>query len=83
MLLTRFATSGSWVRWRSASANKPMACSGWRRSWLAAVKNCVFARLATSASRRAASAACFSTRSCAARVSARSLCSSTRCKVWR
>ena len=50
MLLTSCATSGSWVRWRSASANRPIACSGWRRSWLAAVKNWVLARLATSAS---------------------------------
>ena len=50
------------ARWRSASANRPMACSGWRRSWLAAVKNCVLARFATSASWRAASAAAFSTR---------------------
>ena len=54
-------------RWRSASANRPIACSGWRRSWLAAAKNCVFARLATSASRRAASASAASrARSCAA-----------------
>ena len=55
-LLTSCATSGSWVRCRSASANRPIACSGWRRSWLAAAKNCVFARLAISASCRAASA---------------------------
>ena len=50
MLLTSCATSGSWLRARSASANRPIACSGWRRSWLAAAKNCVLARLATSAS---------------------------------
>ena len=42
--------SSSWLRRRSASANRPMACSGWRRSWLAAAKNWVLARLATSAS---------------------------------
>src|ERR1700741_1377128 len=37
MLLTRCATSASVpIRWRSASANRPSACSGWRRSWLAA-----------------------------------------------
>src|SRR6516225_2983628 len=37
MLLTRCATSASVpMRWRSASANRPSACSGWRRSWLAA-----------------------------------------------
>ena len=53
MLFTSDATSGSWLRWRSASANSPIACSGWRRSWLAAAKNCVFARLAASAARRA------------------------------
>ena len=65
MLFTSGATSGSWVRWRSASANRPIACSGWRKSWLAAAKNCVFARLAISAARRAASASCFSARNCA------------------
>ena len=72
MLLTSCATSGSWMRWRSASANRPIACSGWRRSWLAAVKNCVFARFATSASWRAASATVFSARNWAASRSVRS-----------
>ena len=72
MLLTSCATSGSWVRWRSASANRPIACSGWRRSWLAAVKNWVLARLAISASWRAASATAFSARSCSASISVRS-----------
>ena len=41
MLLTSSITPASWLRWRSASANRPSACSGWRRSWLAAAKNCV------------------------------------------
>jgi hypothetical protein len=44
-----FHVAGLWPRWRSASANRPIACSGWRRSWLAAAKNCVLARLAASA----------------------------------
>jgi hypothetical protein len=69
MLFTSEATSGSWVRWRSASANSPIACSGWRRSWLAAAKNCVFARLAGSAARRACSDTPISVRSWAARSS--------------
>ena len=51
MLATSDAASPSCVRWRSASANRPIACSGWRRSWLAAAKNCVLARLAASAAR--------------------------------
>jgi len=42
----------------------PMACSGWRRSWLAAAKNCVFERVAFSASRRASSAMRFSFSNC-------------------
>jgi hypothetical protein len=45
-----------------ASANRPMACSGWRRSWLAAAKNCVLARLAASAARRPSSATAISRR---------------------
>ncbi len=40
----------------SAAANSPIACSGWRRSWLAAARNWLFARLAVSAAARADSA---------------------------
>ena len=37
----------------SAAAKRPIACSGWRRSWLAAARNWLFARFAVSAAARA------------------------------
>ena len=45
------------VRAASAAAKSPSACSGWRRSWLAAARNWLLARFAVSAAARASSAA--------------------------
>ena len=59
MLATRPVTPGSRLRSESAAAMRPSACSGWRRSWFAAAKNCVFERFAASAWARAASAISF------------------------
>ena len=59
MLATRPLTPGSRARSDSAAAISPSACSGWRRSWFAAAKNCVRDRFAASAWARAASAISF------------------------
>ena len=56
----------------------PMACSGWRRSWLAPAKNCVLERVAASAALRAVSAALRA--ASAMRFSANS--SRTRISLW-
>ena len=56
MLCTTSRTRGRRPGRRARAANRPSACSGWRRSWLAAAKNWVLARFAISASLRAASA---------------------------
>jgi len=57
LLAIMSCTSGSRTFVLRAAANKPIACRGWRRSWLAAARKRVLSRLDDSAAVRAPRAA--------------------------
>ncbi len=54
MRSTSWRLRASSLRCESSDTNSPSACSGWRRSWLAAARKRDFATLARSASSRRA-----------------------------